>query len=52
MTELNGYNHFYHQNATLKDNEVLMNSNIKKKLPDTIIIKDKTYKVKPVSQRC
>lgn len=49
VTELNGYNQFYHQNATLKDNEVLMNSNIKKKLPDTIIIKDKTYKVKPVS---
>lgn len=49
VTELNGYNQFYHQNATLKDNEVLMNSNIKKKLPDTIIIKDKTYKVKPIS---
>lgn len=49
VTELNGYNQLFHKKVTLQDNEVLMNTNVEKKLPKTIILKDKSYKVKPVS---
>lgn len=49
ITNLESYNKLFHKQAVLKDDEVLMNSNVEKKLPKTIILKDKSYKVKPVS---